>query len=74
MPESSAQRRGERSPAADIDIVDLIAGPRKGRMARPGSLGGANISSSMTGHWAESTIMFGSMLHDDHWMVPGVSH
>ncbi|XLS77474.1 hypothetical protein HN51_061699 [Arachis hypogaea] len=74
MPESSAQRRGERSTAADVDIVDLTLGPHEGRTARPESLGGANISSSMTGHWAESTIMFGSMLHNDHWMAPGVLH
>ncbi|XLS57368.1 hypothetical protein HN51_007123, partial [Arachis hypogaea] len=74
IPESSTQRMGERSPAVDINIVDLTAGPRKGRMAKSGSLRGGNITSSMTGHWAESTIMFGSMLHDDHWMAPGVSH
>ncbi|XLU29892.1 hypothetical protein S245_065958, partial [Arachis hypogaea] len=74
MPESSAQRRGERSTAEDVDIVDLTAGPHEGRTATLGTLGGANISSSMTGHWAESTIMFESMLHDDHWMALGVSH
>ncbi|XLT44981.1 hypothetical protein HN873_037585 [Arachis hypogaea] len=72
MPESSAQRRGEQSPAADIDIVDLTAGPREGRAARPGSGGGANINTSMTGHWTDNTIMFGSMFHNDLCMASGV--